>query len=140
MQRPLMEIDPCPDCILDDVGMAFGVGAVGGSAFYFLKGLRNSPKGARLAGGMETARLNVPRLAGSFAVWGGVFSACDCALAYARKKEDPWNSIIAGAAASGILALRQGIRAVVRSSLHGAVCLALIEGAELMMNSIAPDA
>ncbi|KAG8050930.1 hypothetical protein GUJ93_ZPchr0009g579 [Zizania palustris] len=60
MQWPPMEGDPCPNCILNVVGMAFGVGDVGGSAFYFINGLHNSPKGALLAGGMETARLNVP--------------------------------------------------------------------------------
>ncbi|KAG8083438.1 hypothetical protein GUJ93_ZPchr0015g6946 [Zizania palustris] len=57
--------------------MTFSVGDVGGSTFYFLNGLRNSPNGAHLASGMETARLNVPHLAGSFAIWGVVFSACD---------------------------------------------------------------
>ncbi|GJN33007.1 hypothetical protein PR202_gb21563 [Eleusine coracana subsp. coracana] len=118
--------------ILEDTGGGFTMGALGGSAFHFVKGLRNSPNGTRIAGGLEAMRLNVPGVAGRFAVWGGVFSACDCALVYVRKKEDTWNSIISGAAAMGILSVRQGIPAVVRSSVLGAVLMALISGPGLM--------
>lgn len=128
----LMEREPCPDRILGAVGGAFTMGAVGGSAFHFIKGLRNSPNGARIAGGLEAMRLNVPRVGGSFAVWGGLFSACDCALMYVRQEEDPWNSILSGAAVGGILSARQGFRSVVRSSLQGAVLLAFISGAGMM--------
>lgn len=125
---------PCPDRILEDAGSAFGMGAVGGSVFHFLKGLHNSPKGHRLAGGTTAVRMNVPRVGGSFAVWGGLFSTFDCAMVYARKKEDPWNSIAAGAATGGLLSLRQGPLAAGRSALVGAVLLALIEGAGIMVN------
>lgn len=45
-------------------------------------------------------------MGGQFAVWGGLFSTIDCSLVYMRKKEDPWNSIISGAATGGILAAR----------------------------------
>lgn len=45
-------------------------------------------------------------IGGSFAVWGGTFSLIDCTLIQIRKKEDPWNSIISGAATGGILAVR----------------------------------
>ncbi|KAG6391226.1 hypothetical protein SASPL_148979 [Salvia splendens] len=81
--------------ILDDVGGAFGMGAVGGAAFHFLKGTYNSPKGERLAGGSQAVRMNAPRVGGSFAVRGGLFSTFDCTMVYMRQKEDPWNSIIA---------------------------------------------
>lgn len=49
-----------------------------------------------------------PIIAGNFAVWGGMFSTIDCTLVHFRKKEDPWNSIISGAATGGILAARNG--------------------------------
>lgn len=126
--------EPCPDRILDDVGGAFGMGAIGGSAFHFLKGIYNSPKGERFLGGTQAVRMNAPRVGGGFAVWGGLFSTFDCSLVYLRQKEDPWNSILSGAATGGLLQVRQGIRAASRSALAGGVLLALIEGAGIMMN------
>ncbi|GMP59643.1 hypothetical protein CsSME_00022852 [Camellia sinensis var. sinensis] len=136
MGTPETSREPCPDRILDDVGGAFGMGAVGGSAFHFLKGIYNSPKGERLIGGSQAVRMNAPRIGGSFAVWGGLFSACDCTLVYVRQKEDPWNSIISGAATGGLLQMRQGLRAASRSALVGGVLLALIEGAGIMLNKV----
>lgn len=44
--------------------------------------------------------------AGNFAVWGGLFSCFDCTYAAVRKKEDPWNAIMAGASTGGVLAAR----------------------------------
>lgn len=44
--------------------------------------------------------------AGSFAVWGGLFSTIDCGLVRLRGKEDPWNSITSGALTGAILASR----------------------------------
>ncbi|CAD6204062.1 unnamed protein product [Miscanthus lutarioriparius] len=136
MTTPETGREPCPDRILDDVGGAFGMGAVGGSLFHFVKGVYNSPNGHRLAGGATSARMLAPRLGGSFAVWGGLFSTFDCALVYARAKEDPWNSIAAGAATGGLLAVRQGLLASGRSALFGGALLALIEGAGIMLNRI----
>ncbi|PON31798.1 Mitochondrial inner membrane translocase complex, subunit Tim [Trema orientale] len=136
MGTPETSREPCPDRILDDIGGAFGMGAVGGSAFHFLKGLYNSPKGARLVGGSQAVRMNAPRVGGSFAVWGGLFSAFDCTMVYVRQKEDPWNSIIAGAATGGFLQMRQGLGAASRSALFGGVLLALIEGAGIMLNKV----
>ncbi|XP_052198548.1 mitochondrial import inner membrane translocase subunit TIM17-2-like [Diospyros lotus] len=136
MGTPETSREPCPDRILDDVGGAFGMGAVGGSAFHFLKGVYNSPKGERLIGGSQAVRMNAPRIGGSFAVWGGLFSAFDCTMVYARQKEDPWNSIIAGAATGGFLQMRQGLPAASRSALFGGVLLALIEGAGIMLNKV----
>ena len=136
MTTPETSREPCPDRIIDDVGAAFGMGAVGGSAFHFLKGLYNSPNGHRLAGGATSARMLAPRLGGSFSVWGGLFSTFDCALVYAREKEDPWNSIASGAATGGLLAMRQGLLAAGRSAVFGGVLLALIEGAGIMLNRV----
>lgn len=70
---------------------------------------------------------------GSFAVWGVLFSGCDCTLVYFRKKEDPWNAIISGAATGGILAARAGLKAAGRSALAGGVILAAIEGLNVLL-------
>jgi len=110
------------------------MGAVGGSAWHFMKGMKNSPKGERLMGGTQAVRLNAPRLGGSFAVWGGLFSTFDCSMVYLRQKEDPWNSIAAGAATGGFLQLRAGARSAARSAIFGGVLLGLIEGAGIMLN------
>ncbi|KAF0907226.1 hypothetical protein E2562_015733 [Oryza meyeriana var. granulata] len=136
MGTPETSREPCPDRILDDVGGAFGMGAVGGSIFHFLKGTYNSPNGERLVGGAQAVRMNAPRVGGSFAVWGGLFSAFDCTMVFMRQKEDPWNSIIAGAATGGFLSMRQGPGAAGRSALMGGMLLALIEGAGLMLNRV----
>lgn len=45
--------EPCPDRIIDDIGGAFGMGAVGGGAWHLIKGLRNSPPGFRAQGALE---------------------------------------------------------------------------------------
>ena len=124
--------EPCPDRILDDIGAAFGMGAVGGGIWHFGKGVYNSPRGLqnRALGGFsvraawpmspgrtgcswrvatllgsfvatllmrrwlplflslaaQTMRFQAPNLGGSFAVWGGLFSAFDCTLVAVRKK------------------------------------------------------
>ncbi|VVA91973.1 unnamed protein product [Arabis nemorensis] len=140
MGTPESAREPCPDRILDDIGGAFGMGAVGGSAFHFIKGIYNSPAGYRLSGGTQSLRMNGPKLGGSFAVWGGLYSTFDCAFVYARQKEDPWNSIFSGAATGGLLALRQGFASSTRAALFGGVILALIEGAGIMMNKAAASA
>lgn len=134
MSTPDHAREPCPDRILDDIGGAFSMGAVGGSAWHFIKGMKNSPKGERLIGGTQAVRLNAPRLGGSFAVWGGLFSTFDCSMVYLRQKEDPWNSIAAGAATGGFLQLRAGARSAARSAIFGGVLLGLIEGAGIMLN------
>ena len=45
--------EPCPDRIIDDVGGAFGMGAVGGGLWHLVKGLKNSPSGSRMLGGIQ---------------------------------------------------------------------------------------
>ncbi|KAJ0936842.1 hypothetical protein HanRHA438_Chr03g0135581 [Helianthus annuus] len=112
------------------------MGAVGGAAFHFLKGTYNSPRGDRLLGGVQAVQMNAPRVGGSFAVWGGLFSTFDCTMVYVRQKEDPWNSIIAGAATGGFLQMRQGLGAASRSAVFGGVLLAMIEGAGIMLNKL----
>ncbi|GFS33643.1 translocase inner membrane subunit 17-1 [Actinidia rufa] len=80
--------------------------------------------------------MNAPRVGGGFAVWGGLFSTFDCAAVYLSQKEDPWNSILSGAATGGLLQMRQGLGAASRSTLVGAAVIAAIEGAGIMINKI----
>ncbi|KAF7007624.1 hypothetical protein CFC21_022549 [Triticum aestivum] len=136
MSAPLLDRDPCPDRIIEDAGGTFAMGAVGGSVFHLLKGLHNSPNGARISGGMQAVRSNAPRIGGSFAVWGTVFSITSCAAVFVRQKEDPWNSVIAGAATHGFLHLRMGLRVAGRRAVYGGCLLALIEGGALMVNRL----
>lgn len=124
--------EPCPDRILDDVGGAFAAGSIGGGALHFYKGLRSSPRGYRFVGGIQAVRMNSTRIGGSFGVWGGLFSAFDCSLVFLRRKEDPWNSIVAAATTGGVLNMRQGLRVAGRSALLGGSLLALVEGFTIM--------
>jgi hypothetical protein len=74
-------------------------------------------------------------MGGQFAVWGGLFACCDCTLSAIRQKEDPWNSIVSGAATGGILAARAGPKAMASAAVVGGVILALIEGMGIWMNN-----
>ncbi|XP_062010650.1 mitochondrial import inner membrane translocase subunit TIM17-1-like [Rosa rugosa] len=125
---------PSPDQVVDVVGGTFGVGFVFGGALHFLKGIYNSPGGARLAGAAQAIRINSPRVGGRFAAWGGLFSTFDCTLEHMRQKEDPWNQIIAGAAAGGFRQMRQGFGATARSAAVGGVLLAPLGGFEITMD------
>jgi len=128
--------EPCPHRIFDDVGGAFAMGAVGGGVVQLVKGAYNSPRGYALVGGLEAIRREAPRVGGSFAVWGGLFSAFDCALVAVRRKEDPWNPIISGAATGGVLQLRYGLPSAARSAAFGGFLLAVIEGISIMLTRL----
>lgn len=67
-------------------------------------------------------------LGGNFGVWGGLFSTFDCAVKGVRRKEDPWNAIIAGFFTGGSLAVRGGYKAARNGAIGCAVLLAVIEG------------
>lgn len=71
----------------------------------------------------QSIRREAPRIGGSFAVWGGLFSTFDCTLVAIRKKEDPWNSISAGFLTGGFLQLRTGPRSAAKSAVFGGVLL-----------------
>jgi mitochondrial import inner membrane translocase subunit TIM17 len=120
--------EPCPYRIVDDVGSAFLIGAIGGSIWHGVKGAKNSPRGERLYGSMMAIKQRAPVLGGQFSSWGGLFSCFDCTLVAIRKKEDPLNSITAGAMTGGLLAARAGLAAAGKSAAIGGVLLALIEG------------
>mmetsp|Transcript_10092 Transcript_10092/g.20411 ORF Transcript_10092/g.20411 Transcript_10092/m.20411 type:complete len:175 (+) Transcript_10092:307-831(+) len=115
------------------------MGAVGGSIWHFVKGARNSPRGARLMGAVDLVKIRAPAIGGSFAIWGGLFSTFDCAFAGLRKKEDPWNAIMSGAMTGGVLAARQGAGAALRSAAFGGVILAIIEGVGIVFMRMASD-
>lgn len=133
------ERDPCPDRILDDIGGAFSMGAIGGGVWHSVKGWRNSPRGERMLGSVTAIRARVPVIGGNFAVWGGLFSVFDCSLVAIRHKEDPWNSIISGGAVGYVLAARGGWRAASRSGLVGAGLLAMIEGLQIAITKMLAD-
>ncbi|CAI7602202.1 unnamed protein product [Penicillium bialowiezense] len=120
--------DPCPWVALSDFGGAFCMGAIGGSVWHGIKGFRNSPYGERRIGALTAIKARAPVLGGNFGVWGGLFSTYDCAIKGMRKKEDPWNAIIAGFFTGGSLAVRGGVKAARNSAIMCAVFLAVIEG------------
>lgn len=112
------------------------MGAVGGGLYHTYKGLKNSPKGYKLKGTLETIRREAPKLGGSFANWGLMFSVFDCTCLYVRGQEDPFNAIIAGAATGGFLQLRSGLRPAMRSAMVGGVLLAIIEGLNITLQKM----
>lgn len=132
--------DPCPFRIVSDCGAAFAMGTLGGGIIHSYKGYRNAPTGftRKLVGAMTNGRQRAPLLGGAFAIWGGMFTAVDCSLVFARQKEDPWNSIASGAITGAVLAVRHGPTAMVGQAVIGGVILAIIEGLGIMMNRFAP--
>mmetsp|Transcript_26987 Transcript_26987/g.37546 ORF Transcript_26987/g.37546 Transcript_26987/m.37546 type:complete len:187 (-) Transcript_26987:204-764(-) len=131
-----MEGQPCPYKIVDDMGGAFAMGVFGGGIYHFFRGWRNSPKRARFNGAITSVKLRAPATGGAFALWGCSFCTFDCTFIYLRKKEDPWNAIMAGACTGGILAARAGTRAIVTGAAVGGILLGVIEGAGLMLNRL----
>lgn len=120
--------DPCPWVILSNFGGAFSMGGIGGAVWHGVKGFRNSPYGERRIGAITAIKARAPVLGGNFGVWGGLFSTFDCAAKGIRKKEDPYNAIIAGFFTGGALAVRGGLKAARNSAIGGAVLLAIFEG------------
>lgn len=68
-----------------------------------------------------------------------MFSTIDCTLVHFRQKEDPWNSIVSGAATGGILAARNGVAAMTGSAIIGGVLLALIEGVGILFTRLSAE-
>ena len=125
--------EPCPYRIIDDVGSAFLIGAVGGSIWHGIKGAKNSPRGERIYGSITGIKSRAPVLGGQFASWGGLFSCFDCTLVAIRGKEDPINSIAAGGLTGGLLAARAGAAAAGKSAAVGSILLGLIEGLQILI-------
>ncbi|KZP32179.1 hypothetical protein FIBSPDRAFT_848542 [Athelia psychrophila] len=76
------------------------------------------PRGQRMGGAISSIKARAPVAGGSLGVFGGLWSAFDCALAGWRQTEDPANAIVAGALAGGCLSVRG-----VFLSLFLAMCL-----------------
>ncbi|KAL1917206.1 uncharacterized protein VTP21DRAFT_4862 [Calcarisporiella thermophila] len=131
--------DPCPWVILNDLGGAFSMGAIGGGIWHSVKGAKNSPNGERIAGALSAMKARAPVLGGNFAVWGGLFSTFDCGFKSIRQKEDPWNSIMSGFVTGGVLSARGGAKVALTSAVIGGVLLSLIEGIGIAMNRYAAD-
>lgn len=131
-----IEREPCPWRVVDDAGGAYVFGLVGGGIWHLGVGAKNAPKNSRWKEGLARSRLRAPILGGSFAVWGTLFSLCDCSFTALRKKEDPWNAIMSGAATGGLLAARAGPKAAGRSALVGGVILAAIEGLQVFVSRV----
>ena len=127
--------EPCPWRIVDDAGTGFAMGAIGGGIFSFFKGIRFSSLGfsSRMRFGLQALKARGPVYGGNLAVWGGLLSSIDCSLIWLRGKEDPWNSVLAGSTASGLLALRTGMAGMVVAAIAGAVILGLFESIPIAM-------
>lgn len=78
--------EPCPWRIVDDVGGAFCMGAIGGGIWHTVKGARLAPVGSRLQGSLSAVQARAPVLGGQFAVWGCLFACCDCTMSGIRQK------------------------------------------------------
>jgi len=85
-QNGMADREPCPWRIVDDVGGAFCMGAIGGGIWHTMKGARLAPAGSRLQGSLSAVQARAPVLGGQFAVWGGLFACCDCTLTAIRQK------------------------------------------------------
>ncbi|RMZ88906.1 hypothetical protein DV736_g3862, partial [Chaetothyriales sp. CBS 134916] len=120
--------DPCPWVAISDFGGAFSMGAIGGSIWHGIKGFRNSPHGERRLGMITAIKARAPVTGGNFGIWGGMFSTYDCAVKGIRKKEDSYNSIIAGFLTGGSLAIRGGWKAARNGAIMCGIFLAVIEG------------
>jgi len=131
-----MDREPCPWRIVDDAGGAFAFGLVGGTIWHTVGGLRNAPKGHRMKQAFARVKARTPILGGSFAIWGTLFSCFDCTITHIRKKEDPWNAIMSGAATGGVLAIRAGLRSAGKNALVGGLILAAIEGLNIAVSRI----
>ncbi len=67
-----------------------------------------------------------PVLGGSFALWAGMFSSCECLLIHLRNKEDFVNPIVSGFVTGGLLAARAGSRVAFRNAVFGGIILGCI--------------
>jgi mitochondrial import inner membrane translocase subunit TIM17 len=87
-----------------------------------------------MAGMISAIKQRAPVIGGNFAVWASMFSFFDCMCIFYRQKEDPINSITAGALTGGVLAARGGTGAIIRGGIVGGIILAMIEGIGITMN------
>ncbi|CAO2206601.1 unnamed protein product [Urochloa humidicola] len=115
--------------LINYVGGGLMLGASFSSALHFTRGLRNAPSGGRLAGGVHAVRTNVPPVAGRCGGFVAAFWAVESAVCLARgRREDHWNSIVAGATTFGLYNARRGAPAATLCALVGAASFAGVAG------------
>lgn len=107
------EGEKCPNKIIDDLGMCYGLGVVLGSIINGFRGsssshpgLKTGPKQKKFATAIEMCRRRVPTFACSFGLWGGAFGLAQCALMYYTKHDSVFNQALSGGFAGGLLNLR----------------------------------
>ncbi|KAF8697467.1 hypothetical protein HU200_036069 [Digitaria exilis] len=126
------DIPDHPHRFINYVGRGFLLGASCGSACLFTRGaLSTSPAGGRLRGGIHVVRSNAPRVAGVFGACSAMYCALERAMAVARRRDDPWNSIAACAASLGLFNMRSGGRAAALNALYGAAVATVFRGRRL---------
>lgn len=74
-----------------------------------------------------------PILAGSFAMWAGLYSLTECTLIGIRNTDDAFNKIASGAVTGGALAIRAGPRIAMKNALIGGIFLGAIVLFEVIM-------
>ncbi|CAO2206726.1 unnamed protein product [Urochloa humidicola] len=106
---------------LGHVGEGFLVGAALGSALCSVGGFfRRAPVGGRLAGAARAAVAGAPCGGVYIGAYAALLWAFEGAMVHARRRDDLWNSVAAGAAASGLLHVPLGGRTAAVSALLGA--------------------
>ncbi|XP_051222230.1 mitochondrial import inner membrane translocase subunit TIM17-2-like [Lolium perenne] len=94
--------------------------AIGGSVFFFVRGtLRSSSEGCRLAGGIQSAVANAPRVR-RWAAWRGVVTALRAGMEHVHHVQGPLKMAVAWGAANAVFSMHRGTRAAVREGLKGA--------------------
>ncbi|RPB03475.1 Tim17-domain-containing protein [Choiromyces venosus 120613-1] len=111
--------------IINDFGGAFCMGAIGGGTYHGIQAFRNVPPPYNI---LRAVSSRAPVSAGSFGIWGGVYSAFECGVRSGRGREDAFNAVFSGFLTGGTLALRRGVRAAGSGALGGAALLAVVEG------------
>ncbi|MES1916934.1 MAG: hypothetical protein MHM6MM_008702 [Cercozoa sp. M6MM] len=125
-----MDLSPCPDRIVDDLGSAFAMGCIGGSVMHTVRTWRDAPRRSRLKHVLQNVSQRAPTIGSGFAMWGGLYAVWQCALSKFRRKDDKINSVLAGGLTSFVLAIGTGNS--VRQGLFGLVFIGIIEGLSVL--------
>lgn len=91
-------------------------------------------QGERGSGALTAIRSRAPVVGGNFGSWGGVFSFFDCSIKGLRRKEDPFNPIMAGFCTGGALAMRGGFKHARNSAITCGCLLAVFEGVGMVIS------
>lgn len=124
-----------------DIGGAFAVGLLGGGLLHSVKGFKNAPSGIgnRFQGGFSSMITHAPRLGGSFAAWGFVFSVAESAVYQVRGRHDMWTEVLSGAITGGILHMRRGVPLMVASSIISGTVMGMISVTSTILSKLDRD-